>query len=394
MKLSGSQPGNVEPLFTTATLTTCNNWRHSLAHMSWWSKFAAGKLATCVLLAAAYWVVAAAAFGGYVGKWGLRDGSTGFSAETLLDGSANRPWVYRQLIPQLARTLDAIAPESARNYAIARVRPEATFTRVRKQADASIQFERLVMLYASFVAVFASLFILRRVLLEAGVPRMESFAAPIVAMLAFPFLQTVGGYFYDFPEIMCFAAAVLFAMRGHWLALAVLSLPATLNKESFLVFLLSLLPFFLRRFSAAQAVVRLLPSLVIALLVNIALKIVYSGNPGGALQYHLGENLGSYLSRATYLSVESTYGVPGPAMLSLVFVLLVALVAARSWRRCTIEVRRHLLLAGLLNAPLFIAFAAPGELRNLSFLFVAAVILVAKCLMVDGTGIEPVTPAV
>ena len=362
--------------------------------MSWWKKFAASKSATWILLAAAYWVVAAAAFSGFVGKWGLRDGSTGFSTAMMVDGSANRPWVYRQLVPQLAHSLNDITPEPVRNFALARLRPEATFTKLQRVENASHQFERLVMLYASFLAAFASLFILRRVLLEAGVSRQQAFAAPILAMLAFPFLQTVGGYFYDFPEIMFFAAAVLFAVRGHWLALAALSLPATLNKESFLVFLVALLPFLLKRFGTVPAVMRLLPSLAIASLVNIALKITYAANPGGAVQIHLGANLGSYLVPANYLAVEGTYGVPGPAKLSLVFLFLIALVAARSWRRCSTEVRRHLLLAGALNLPLYVAFAAPGELRNLSFLFVAAVILVGKCLMVDGTGIEPVTPAV
>ena len=159
--------------------------------MSWWSKFASSKLATYILLVAAYWIVAAAAFGGYAGKWGLRDVNPGFSAEVMLDGSANRPWVYRQLIPQLARTLDAILPEPIRNYALARVHPDATFVRVGKQADGSRQFERIVMLYAAFLAAFTALFILRRVLLEAGVSQLAAFVAPIMAMLAFPFLQTV-----------------------------------------------------------------------------------------------------------------------------------------------------------------------------------------------------------
>ena len=76
--------------------------------------------------------------------------------------------------------------------------------------------------------------------------------------------------------------------------------------------------------------------------------------------------------------------VVGPNGISLVALAVVLLIAMRAWPACQIVIKRHLQLASAVNFPLFFAFAATDELRNLSFLFVGFVILVA--FVIDGNG--------
>ena len=59
-----------------------------------------------------YFLTAAAFFSGFYSKYGLRDTEQRFSIEAMLNGIADRPSVYRQLVPALANALNAVVPAS------------------------------------------------------------------------------------------------------------------------------------------------------------------------------------------------------------------------------------------------------------------------------------------
>ena len=48
--------------------------------------------------------ISAASFEGFFVKWTFRDDS-GFSYQVILDGTAEKPFIYRQLIPTLSREI-------------------------------------------------------------------------------------------------------------------------------------------------------------------------------------------------------------------------------------------------------------------------------------------------
>jgi hypothetical protein len=56
---------------------------------------------------------------------------------------------------------------------------------------------------------------------------------------------------------------------------------------------------------------------------------------------------------------------------------VLGIVLWRAWPLAPRVVRRHLALCLLVNLPLFLAFCATGELRNLSMAFTGLVLLVA-----------------
>lgn len=206
---------------------------------------------------------------------------------------------------------------------------------------------------------------------------MEASFASAAFVLAFPYLETVGGYFYDGMELAFLSAAVLATLKGRYIVLLVLAALATYNKESFFFFLPTLYP--LLRFSTGkkQTVAVLLPAMLISGAINFLTKINYVSNDGGAAEFHLWTNLGNYLLPWAYRQIEVTYGMPGPHGTFFLTLIVCLLVIIRAWPFVPKMFRLHIILCMLINLPLFVLFCATGELRNLSFLYVGFVVCLA-----------------
>jgi hypothetical protein len=337
-------------------------------------------LGSMLLLGVLYWIVAGASFSGYVAKWGLRDASQTASIGQILDGTAHQPFVYRQLAPMLSGLALQAAPEGVQGLLLAKIKPEESFARIRPPDDPRQRFRVLVVYGLAFAALIGALFVLRRIALDSGLDPLPASIAPVALVLALPYFQTIGGYFYDSIELLFLSAAYLAALRGKVFVLLALALPATLNKETFLFFVPTLYPLLRVRLAPLRAGVVALATLLLAGAVNVWLKWIYADVPGGVAEFHLLGNLGRYLDPATYLGLEITYGVPGPSGAFVGTLAVLALVVARGWPASPPALRRHLLLAATINLPLLLVFSATGELRNLSFLYVGLALLVARAM--------------
>lgn len=335
------------------------------------------RAASGFLLFAFFWIVAAAAFSGFAGKWGLRDGDPRFGVSAMLEMEAHKPFVYRQLVPDLARRLDAVAPSGLKERVARRFRPDEVFAKSQPGTSDSERFRYAVVYYLSYLSLLGSLFVLRRILLHFNVSPLGAVLAPTAFALAFPYLQTVGGYFYDTVELLFASLAFLLALRGRLIALAALVLAATLNKETFFFVLPGLYPLLRPRLSRRAAWTAIGLLVLLAGLTNVALKAAYLEAFGGALEFHLAANLAAYLSGNPYFRLETTYGVVGPARAFVGTLAVLAIVLWRAWPLAPRVLRRHLAISALVNLPLFLAFCATGELRNLSTTFTGLVLLVA-----------------
>lgn len=335
------------------------------------------RLAAGFLLFAFFWIVAAAAFSGFAGKWGLRDGDPRFGVAAMLEMEAHKPFVYRQLVPDLARRLDAVASERVKERVAKRFRPDEVFAKSQPGSTPSERFRYAIVYYLSFLSLLGSLFVLRRILLHFNVSPLAAVLAPTAFALAFPYLQTVGGYFYDTVELLFASLAFLLALRGRLIALAALVLVATLNKETFFFVLPALYPLLRRQLSRRAAWFAVGFLVLLAGLMNVALKAAYLEAFGGALEFHLMANIEAYLSGNPYFRLETTYGVVGPSRAFVGTLAVLGIVLWRAWPLAPRVVRRHLAICALVNLPLFLAFCATGELRNLSTTFTGLVLLVA-----------------
>lgn len=361
-------------------ISSLNQAWHRVAWSSWLSL-----LLHCTF----FWMVAAASFSGYVGKWGLRDNTARFSLEAMLDATADRPFVYRQLLPLMANAADRVVPQRIKASLADKLNPSKVYVKTYGAARPAFSFRYVVVYYLSFLSLLGSLLLLHRIALDAGMGRLAAIIAPTVLSLAFPYMQTLGGYFYDTAELMFFCLAYWLVSRKRTAWFFAILVPATLNKESFFFFIVTLLPLLLAAYPRQKAMAIMAGAVLVSGLVNVATRLQFAEAGGVPVEVHLGANLAAYLSAQTYGQMELTYGIMGPRQAFVLTLLLIATVFMRGWRASPKEVRQHILLAAAINLPLFAAFAAVGELRNLSLMFVGFAILIGKALEAEpGSGGE------
>ena len=329
-----------------------------------------------VLLCALFWAVASAAMSGFISKHGMPDGARGGGVEVMLDASAKKPYVYRQLAPLVANAVGTYTPQPLQTFISEWVAPEKIYARAQSVVKPEFRFRYIVMYYLCFISLLGSLVLLRQILLFYGFHPVAAVFAPAILVLGFPYLQTGGGYYYDSIELFFCALVFLLVLRDKLVMALAATLLATLNKESFFFFIPTLYPLLRSRYPMKRAVAWAACGVGAAGMVNLYLKLAFFDAPGKAAEFKLFRNILTYLTPSTYLQFENTYGIVAPFGVFLGSLLIFAIVVAKAWKDCTPEIRQHLILGALINLPLFFLFCAPGELRNLSLLFVGLTILI------------------
>lgn len=347
------------------------------------------KIVSFLLLFAFFYMVAAASHAGTMGKWGLRDiDGSSMSIISMIDGTADSPFVYRQLGPYIAKSLQPVISESKsvlmvklRKLLIENVNPSDTFSKSTSADKPGYEYSYRIIYLTNFIALLITLFNLRLLARIYKFGQLESILAPTIFILALPYTQTIGGYFYDTLELAFFSSAILLAINARVKSLILVTIIATLNKESFLVFLPTLYPFLKEKLNAKNTIVILGLAILVAGLLNLFIKYIFQNNSGGMVYNFLHMNIYNYFfNMNTYLEVETTYGLPGPRGTFFTTVAIIFIIVSRSWHQILPTWKQHILIAAAINTPLFLAFCFTGEIRNLSLLFIGFVILIAGAL--------------
>lgn len=328
-------------------------------------------------------MVASIAFGGFFQKWNFRDG-TKFSGIAMMDGTAERPFIYRQLLPATADLIDQLTPQIIKQKFTSAIAadPEKRnmilrfFPRATDSANIDNLWRYYTLYGLSFLAMLLAIFAMRHLCMLLYGDSPSATLAAFAMALIFPVLQTEGGYFYDIPELMFMALAVALAIKGRWLLLAIVTVLATFNKESFLLFAITLFPFLRKRYDLRASILIEGLLLAIAAAVNLAVKWYFADNPGEVVESQLVSHLLWLLHPGSYFEFEVNYGVPTPKGFNIIHILIVALLARRAWKHFQPAFRKHVYIALAINIPLFLAFCYQGELRNLSMLFIGLLMMI------------------
>lgn len=343
-------------------------------------KIKLSQVKTTFLLVLIYFIVASASFQGYFSKWSFRIEPT-LSIDRMLDGTANRPYVYRQLIPQIANAIDRVTPIPVKEKLASKFTSiiESTYASTKLESFKPQYMFRCFIVYTiSSASLLISMFLLRIICIEVSKSNISGTIAPICFSLSFPLILTQGGYFYDFGELLFFSASFLLALRNRFIWILPITPFAVLNKESFLFFLFTLIPLIKPLTSRYKLVLFTISSVFLAVVVNLVVKSVYANNDGAALEFHLQDNIRFYLNPLHYLfSHESGYGTILPKGFSIINLLPIFIIVSKSWQLLERPIKQHTLVALTINIPLFVLFCYRDELRNLSMLYIAFTIMIA-----------------
>lgn len=353
-----------------------------------WPKFhsyANSKAASMILLFSFFFIIAAAAHCGSMAKWGLRDAEARFSIAHMIDGTANKPFVYRQFLPFIGKWGQEIlaspsAPKFVKDVVFYKINPGESFIKATSANLPGYEYSYRIIYIANFAALFLSLFLLRTLIIKCGGNGLESILAPSAFILAFPYVQTIGGYFYDSVELAFFSSAVLLALEARIIGLILLAGFATFNKESFFFFLPTLYPLLRLKLDQKKAYIGLAGAIFTSGVVNAYIKYSFQNNPGGPAEFQFFKNLKNYLHPTTYFQTETTYGVLGPKGMFAGTLVIIFIILIQGYSETAPAIKKHLLIGLIISAPLFITFCATGELRNLSMLFVGFVIMMSMAI--------------
>lgn len=357
----------------------------------------ASKLYRRVCLFLLFFVVASVSFQGFYSKWHFREpgvvGGVGYTLEwqfglaDVLEGTAIRPYVYRQLLPAFANWLDQVTPQDIKDrmYRSAAREIEAQdFIFASPMARNPQYFFRYLILYiTTFLFAWLAAYAMYLVCKAIGVPPAARVFAPVVMMLLIPYFMSVGGYYYDYPELAFLALAVWMAWRfDGWWMLPLVAL-ATWNKESFLFIVLTLYPILRRRSSQTKALISTGLMALTSAAVYGAICLRFPHNPGAPVLDKWRHQLTFFSHPYNFLVIERTYGIPAFRAFTVIPLLLIAWTAWRGWRLLPVEIRRHGQIAAAINFPLFFLFCSPAEMRDFSMLYIVFLLLIAANLTTE-----------
>jgi hypothetical protein len=187
-------------------------------------------------------------------------------------------------------------------------------------------------------------------------------------------------YFYDFPELAFLALACWIAIEFNWWWLIPVCVLGTWNKESFLLFIPTLYPFIRGRVSRKQAWIGTSVLLMAALTVYLPIHMHFKNNPGGTVLLRLDRQILVGRQLWGLFAHDTTYGILTLTPFNPFFLALITWTAWRGWSLLPKMAQGHARIALAINIPLYILFCEVGELRDLSFLYVTLLLLIAQNL--------------
>ena len=327
-----------------------------------------------ILLAFIFYVVAAASFNGFFQNWAALNRDTHIF-EDMYEGTVKRPFVYRRLLIEITQKIDNATPENLKAVFVEKMQVPHDKIFPKVNIEEKYIFPYLVICTITFLNFFLALIILRKICFEVTKSKIAATASACIFILIFPLLETVGGFFYDLTELIFFSTAALLAYRGNFWALILIAPIAEYNKESFLFFLATLFPLLAAKIGNKKAFFSTATAIILSGCVYLYLKSLYVENPGGAVEMHLPDHIDFFFENWFYLYPH--YGVLFGIQTFLPHILLVAWLIKCTWKKLSAEWKNHLKIAAAINIPLYMLFCWPGELRNLSMLYIGFVIILS-----------------
>lgn len=343
----------------------------------------------CFLL---FFVAAAASFNGSYDKWRLDDtefGSThGMCAfEAAIDGTGQRPCVYRQLLPMFANWIDSRFSEQTKDR-LFNLKGRTGLLFRERIIDSFIARDRTYFLRYWIIYAVEFLFAWISVYAMYLVGKATGFSPPVAALsaiamiLIFPYFQEVSGQFYDYPEMAFFMLAVWMAIKLDWWWIVPLAALASWNKETFLFFIPALYPFIRQRSSRARTWAGIGVLGLTCAAVDLLLYLRFLHNPADSSGPHIFEYVTFLpsLFDPRHMVFVKTYGLWALPSMNIPVIGLIVWTAWRVWPSLPKVFKRHMQIAAIINIPLFVLVCSAGAMRNLSMLYVALLLLLATNL--------------
>ena len=237
-----------------------------------------------------------------------------------LEGTAERPFIYRILVPWLARVITPAVPQSIAAQTTHLPHPvQKTFHALR---EGGYDRQAAIVLLLMFLSLVGFAYGQQNFLTALGmVSLQEQLALPLLAQIFILPFTIFFGYIYDLPQLFLVTLGLLFMLRGEW-AVYVLTLAlACLNKETTVLLIAVFFIYFRRRLPLQTFIKLLTVQLLIFSAIRVLLMALFRNNPGSPLLMTLTVHYEQYIE------------YPPAILINLAFFLPLVFLSLRGWER-------------------------------------------------------------
>jgi len=327
-------------------------------------------------------IVSSAGYCGFFLKWAFREDASNFGFQAMIENTAKKPFIHRQLVPVVSKSVVEVIPQQTKEKLSTKLLDKKHIGKRFAQSNIPEKYalEYYVMFIICFLGFFAAIWILRSLLCEVLQDKVVGTLGASLFALLFPFFEVLGGYYYDCLEVLFLFLAARFALHGNFLALLIVTPLATWNKESFFFYLLTLYPLTRQKFDCKKSVAITLGSMFVSGLAYLYVRQMFIGNPGDMADSRIFEHLENIFDIGSYLQTDSVYGLALPARMFFMYIVFVVWLVKNYWQKLSAEWKLHAEFALVINGILYWLFVVPGELRDLSMLYISLMILTSYFL--------------
>jgi hypothetical protein len=314
----------------------------------------------------------------FVAKWAFKGDSTRDGLESMIEGTASRPFVYRRLAPDLVGAASHVALEQLPPRAIEYLVEKSSLKRYRIEWGGIEEWtpRKAVEFHVAYALVWCALFglLLAGAALVHVVRRCSALEAIVTSMLGvalMPLLLVGGGYLYDAPELLLWTTLLFVTLRGWFVLTPFVFVLMLANKESALIAVPALFPLFLQRTGMSRALIwtAVLGALGVLWLVYVRSK--FAACAGQPMESWFRSNLEFWTNPTSYFKAGQLFspGLLSPEGANVLVLLFVLLPVRFGWPATSTDIRRATVITAAILLPLFITSSRLDEIRNLSILF-------------------------
>jgi Gpi18-like mannosyltransferase len=210
----------------------------------------------------------------------------------MLTGTADRPYVYRQLIPVISKFTAWLVPQWA--IELFQKGPDILKNTINLLSQGIYPREAIIAIILIYSCLVGFIFAERSLLKQLEYSQDAEQIIPIVLTILILPLTVFHGYIYDLPQLFLFTLGLLFIVRKQWHFYLPLLAIATLNKETSVFLMVIFALYFFRSLDRKTYFVLLIAQTIIYVFVHGLIVYLYRNNPGQSIYWTIELHIHQY----------------------------------------------------------------------------------------------------
>jgi hypothetical protein len=270
------------------------------------------------------------------------------SLARVIETTAERPFIYRILVPILARSLAGMVPTELTEWL--KDAPDALSKTYLRLGYNGYSREAVIVLILMFLSLTGFAFLEKTFLADLGYDKKERFVMPLVFQMFVLPVNLFTGFYYDLPQLFLMTICLIYLHRRNWTKYLIFLSIANFNKETSAFLILVYIAYYWSRLPRKNFFTMLIWQVALIGVIRGLLIILFRNNGGSFLAYTIPNQIRIY----------------GEHPLALIFTIayfgLVIFLTLRQWRSKNGFLRAASVI-GLIILILFIPSGYPLEFR-------------------------------